>query len=210
MDPKWKPDFGPAEFNEKVAGSGATAISARDFLIAYNVNLNTTSTRRANAIAFDIREAGRIKREGNPITGKKVLDENGEITELRCTYDPKTKGGWSNDGRKVKGTLHWVSAQHAVDAEVRLYNRLFTEPNPTGHKDKDFREFLNPESLQVITAKLEPSLAHATPGEGVQFERKAFFCRDKADDMENPQDVPLVFNRIVELRDRWAKIQVKQ
>jgi len=77
-DPEWKPDFGPSEFNEHVARSGATAISARDFLIAYNVNLNTTSTRRANAIAFDIREAGRVKREGNPITGKKVLDRNGE------------------------------------------------------------------------------------------------------------------------------------
>jgi glutamate formiminotransferase/formiminotetrahydrofolate cyclodeaminase len=88
-DPDWKPDFGPADFNDKVASTGATAISARDFLVAYNVNLNTTSTRRANAIAFDIREAGRVKRDGNPITGKKVLDENGE--PVRISW--KTKSG---------------------------------------------------------------------------------------------------------------------
>jgi glutamate formiminotransferase/formiminotetrahydrofolate cyclodeaminase len=94
VDPKWKPDFGPAEFNEKVAGTGATAISARDFLIAYNVNLNTTSTRRANAIAFDIREAGRIKREGNPITGKKVLDENGEPIRIPGKLKAVKGIGW--------------------------------------------------------------------------------------------------------------------
>ena len=93
-DPKWKPDFGPAEFNEQVATTGATAISARDFLIAYNVNLNTTSTRRANAVAFDIREAGRIKREGNPITGKKILDENGEPVRIPGKLKAVKGIGW--------------------------------------------------------------------------------------------------------------------
>ena len=93
-DPEWKPDFGPAEFDEKVARSGATAISARDFLIAYNVNLNTTSTRRANSIAFDIREAGRVKRQGNPITGKKVLDKNGEPVRIPGKLKAVKGIGW--------------------------------------------------------------------------------------------------------------------
>ena len=139
-----------------------------------------------------------------------IKNEHGDIVELRCIYDPKTKGGWSDDGRKVKGTLHWVSAAHAVDAPVRLYDRLFTEANPTGHPNNAFLTFLNPASMTVINAKLEPELVKAVPGEPIQFERKAFFCRDKPDDLENPQDAPLVFNRIVELRDGWAKIKAKQ
>ena len=139
-----------------------------------------------------------------------IKNEQGDIVELRCAYDPKTKGGWSDDGRKVKGTLHWVSAAHAVSAEVRLYNRLFTEPNPTADKDRNFLECLNPQSLATRHAKLEPELAKAVPGEGVQFERKAFFCRDDPEDGAPHEDSPLVFNRIVELRDGWAKIKAKQ
>ena len=130
-------------------------------------------------------------------------DAEGNITRLICTYDPETRGGHAPDGRKVKGTIHWVSAEHAVDAEVRLYDRLFTEPEPeaTG----DFLECLNADSLKVVTGKLEPSLAGLPAGERVQFERLGYFTPDAKDTApEKP-----VFNRIVGLRDSWAKIAKK-
>lgn len=151
-----------------------------------------------------------------------IKNEQGEIIELHCTYDPESRGGWAKDGRKVKGTLHWVSCAHAVDAEVRLYDRLFTVPNPAGDKEKDFLAFLNPDSLQVrAQAKLEPSLANAQVGEGFQFERLGYFCLDNPDEKlstprfdklsaqqaQQPTDAPLVFNRTVGLRDSWAKIE---
>ena len=134
-----------------------------------------------------------------------VKDDQGEIVELHCTYDSETRGGWSPDGRRVKGTLHWVSAQHAITAEVRLYDRLFTVENPSGHKEKNFKEFLNPNSLEVLTSCfLEPSLSNAKHGERFQFERRGYFCVD-------PDSSPgkLVFNRTVTLRDSWAKIEQK-
>ena len=134
-----------------------------------------------------------------------VKDENsGEVTELRCTYDPATRGGDSPDGRKVKGTLHWVSASHALSAEVRLYDRLFTVPDPTGDKSgKDYREFLNPDSIEVLTdCKVEPSLGNAQPGDRFQFERLGYFCIDR-----DSSDGRLVINRTVTLRDSWAKIE---
>jgi len=124
----------------------------------------------------------------------------GEVVELRCAYDPATRGGWSNDGRKVKGTLHWVSAAHAKPAEVRLYDRLFTKENPSEGKG-DFKDWLNPESLDVIAdALIEPALADVTAGENVQFERLGYFCADKDGTPQKP-----VFNRSVALRDSWAK-----
>jgi glutaminyl-tRNA synthetase len=124
----------------------------------------------------------------------------GEVTELRCVHDPATKGGWSSDGRKVKGTLHWVSAAHAVPAEVRLYDRLFTKENPTEGKG-DFMDALNPASLEVLPeALVEPSLAALPVGERVQFERLGYFCVDKD---STPQK--RVFNRAVALKDSWAK-----
>jgi len=127
--------------------------------------------------------------------------QSGEVTELHCTYDPETKGGDSPDGRKVKATLHWVSAKHALDAEVRLYNNLFTSENPeTGD---DLTCFINPDSLQVLTScKVEPGQANASPGSRLQFERLGYFCVD-------PDSSPdqLVFNRTVTLRDSWAKIK---
>lgn len=124
----------------------------------------------------------------------------GEVTELRCVHDPATKGGWSSDGRKVKGTLHWVSAAHAVPAEVRLYDRLFTKENPAEGKG-DFMEALNPASLEVIPeALVEPSLAALPVGERVQFERLGYFCVDKD---STPQK--RVFNRAVALKDSWVK-----
>jgi len=133
-----------------------------------------------------------------------VKDESGAIVELRCAYDPATRGGDAPDGRKVKATLHWVSAAHAVDAEVRLYDRLFSIENPAlSPQDRDWREFLNPDSLRVLTAcKVEPSLAAAPPGARYQFERIGYFCVD-------PDAAPgrLVFNRTVSLKDTWARIE---
>ncbi|MGD8837050.1 MAG: glutamine--tRNA ligase/YqeY domain fusion protein [Desulfobacteraceae bacterium] len=130
--------------------------------------------------------------------------ESGEIIELRCTYDPATKGGNAPDGRKVKATLHWVSAEHAVDGEVRLYDRLFTKESPDEKiEGKTFKDFINPNSLETLThCKLEPSLANAAAGSFYQFERLGYFC---ADSKESSAD-HLVFNRTVTLRDTWAKI----
>ena len=134
-----------------------------------------------------------------------VKNEAGEITELRCTYDPQTRGGWSQDGRKVKGTLHWVSAAHAVPAEVRLYDRLFSTDNPMDVPEGgDFKDNLNPGSLTVVRALLEPGLANATPGLRCQFERMGYFCADPDSAPGRP-----VFNRTATLRDTWAKIAQK-
>ena len=130
-------------------------------------------------------------------------DAEGNITRLICTYDPETRGGHAPDGRKVKGTIHWVSAEHAVDAEVRLYDRFFTEPEPEAAGD--FLECLNADSLKVVAGKLEPSLADLPAGERVQFERLGYFTPDAKD---TAPDKP-VFNRIVGLRDSWAKIAKK-
>jgi len=137
-----------------------------------------------------------------------VKDENtGEIIELRCTYDPQTRGGWSDDGRKVKGTLHWVSAAHSIEAEVRLYDYLFTKPDPADQKDGDFTRFLNPNSLTVLAScRVEPGLKDAAPGSFYQFLRQGYFCVDCVDS----SDARLVFNRTVSLRDSWAKIEKKQ
>jgi len=130
----------------------------------------------------------------------------GEVTELRCTYDPATKGGNAPDGRKVQGTIHWVSAPHAVSAEVRLYDHLFTKPDPDDvPKGADYRANLNPNSLVTLTtAKLEPSLAQAKLGDRFQFERQGYFCVDKDSAPGQP-----IFNRTVSLRDTWAKIEKK-
>ncbi len=137
-----------------------------------------------------------------------IKDPNtGEIVELRCIYDPETRGGAAPDGRKVKATLHWVSANHAVTAKVRIYDHLFTVPEPGAIKDSDFKEFINPESLiELNNCKLEPSLKNAKPGSFYQFERQGYFCVDTKDSTENSP----VFNRSVALRDTWAKIKKKQ
>lgn len=136
-----------------------------------------------------------------------VTDDAGEVVELRCTYDPETKGGWSKDGRKVKGTLHWVSADHAVPADVRLYDRLFTKDNPMEVEEGgDFKDNLNPDSLKVVQAWLEPSMAQVEPGFRCQFERLGYFCADARDCKPGA----LVFNRTATLRDSWAKIVKNQ
>jgi glutaminyl-tRNA synthetase len=135
-----------------------------------------------------------------------VKDAEGEVVELRCSYDPATRGGDAPDGRKVKGTLHWVSASHALDAQVRLYDTLFAREDPLNVAEgEDFRASLNPESLVVLeSCKLEPSLASARPERAVQFERLGYFCADP----DGSADAP-VFNRTVTLRDTWAKIARK-
>ena len=131
-----------------------------------------------------------------------IKSENGDVTEIHCTYDPATKGGWSDDGRKVRGTLHWVSVQHAVDAEVRLYDHLFNVDNPEADGD-DFIQHLNPDSLIINTqAKLEPGLQKAKANTNYQFLRNGYFCLDADSAQEN-----IVFNRTVGLRDSWGKKQ---
>ena len=133
--------------------------------------------------------------------------DTGEVVELRCTYDPATRGGNAPDGRKVKSTIHWVAADHAIDAEVRLYDRLFTAPDPEAAGEGDFRVCLNPQSLETLTAcKLEPGLGQLEKGTTVQFERMGYFCRDIREDAP---DHP-VFNRTATLRDPWAKIDRQQ
>ena len=138
-----------------------------------------------------------------------VKDEKtGEVVELRCTYDPETRGGWSKDGRKVKGTLHWVSADQSLKAEVRLYDHLFVKPNPGDEKDvSDFKTLLNSNSMEALTScRVEPSLAEAEPGSRYQFLRQGYFCVDSIDSFADK----LIFNRTVTLRDTWAKIEKAQ
>ena len=136
-----------------------------------------------------------------------IKDANGEIAELHCTIDPDSKAGGATAGRKIKGTIHWVSAEHAVDAEVRLYDRLFTVEEPDGDKEgRDFTMFINPNSREVIDAKLERSLGEAQPGTRFQFERTGYFFTDPKDAKPGKP----VFNRTVTLKDAWAKIEAKQ
>jgi len=134
--------------------------------------------------------------------GFKKNENTGAIEEVLCTYDPDTRSGGPASEKKVKGTLHWVSARHAVDAEVRLYDRLFDHEDPAGQKDDDYRSFLNPESLKVLAGcKAEPSLANAKPLDKFQFQRLGYFCVDY-----DSGAAKLVFNRTVSLKDSWAKM----
>jgi len=142
------------------------------------------------------------------IKGESVIkDSEGNITEIHCTYDEDSRSGSGTEAsqRKVKGTIHWVSINHAIEAEVRLYDRLFTHENPDGDKEVDFKEYINPNSLEVITGYLEPSLASAKDGERFQFQRLGYYCVDKDSSSEK-----LVFNKTVGLRDTWAKVESKE
>jgi glutaminyl-tRNA synthetase len=141
------------------------------------------------------------------VTAKSVVkDAAGNVVEVYCTYDPASRGGNSPDGRKVKSTMHWVSARHAIPAEIRLYDKLFTNPDPFDFPEGgDIFDNLNPNSLEIVSdAKLEPSLASANPGDRFQFERVGYFCAD-------PDSTPerLVFNRTLPLKDTWARIEKK-
>lgn len=133
-----------------------------------------------------------------------VKDDNGEVIELRCSYDPETRGGDAPDGRKVKATLHWVSAEQAVKAEARLYDRLFNAENPCGDKAVGYRSHLNPDSLKTVICYVEPSLKQAVAGQRYQFERLGYFCVDKDSSADRP-----IFNRTVTLRDAWARMNKK-
>lgn len=131
--------------------------------------------------------------------------ETGKVTEIYCTYDPNTKSGQDTSGKKVKGTMHWVSATHAREVEVRVYDRLFMDSDPAGHKDQDFKKFLNPESLHIIEkAYAEPSLKNAQAADSFQFMRKGYYCLDPDSTEEK-----MIFNQTVALRDTWAKMQKK-
>tara|TARA_R110002050_G_scaffold178088_4_gene311358 strand:- start:17771 stop:19465 length:1695 start_codon:yes stop_codon:yes gene_type:complete len=162
----------------------------------------------ANRKFFRLKLGGEVRLKNGYIIKAEscTKDTDGNIIEVQCTYDPKSKSGSGTEEslRKVKGTLHWVSAKHALRAEVRLYDRLFTDETPDAHKDKDFLDFINPDSLQIISAYVEPSLADAKVGERFQFQRMGYFNIDPDSRPEK-----LVFNRTVGLRDTWAKIQDK-
>jgi glutaminyl-tRNA synthetase len=136
-----------------------------------------------------------------------IKDDNGDITEIHCTYDPNTRKGYAPDGRKVKGTLHWVSAPHSIDAEVRRYDRLFIKENPLDLEEgEDFLDYLNPNSLVIYNrCKVEPSLKDSRLGDKFQFERQGYFCVDPDSSSDH-----LVFNLTVSLKDTWAKIERKQ
>ena len=133
-----------------------------------------------------------------------IKDDSGEVIEIHCTYDPESRGGNSPDGRKVKGTIHWVSAKKAIEVEVRLYDRLFMAHDPLNIEEgQDFKDNINPNSLEVITALVEPSLKDAIPGSRYQFERRGYYCVDFKDSTNEK----LIFNRTVTLRDTWAKLE---
>ena len=147
-------------------------------------------------------------KNGYIIKGESVVkDLDGNITEIHCTYDEDSRSGSGTEAsqRKVKGTIHWVSIKHAITAEIRLYDRLFTHENPDGDKEVDFKEYINPNSLEVITGYLEPSLATAKEGERFQFQRLGYYCVDKDSSAQK-----LVFNKTVGLRDTWAKVESKE
>jgi glutaminyl-tRNA synthetase len=160
----------------------------------------------ANRKFFRLRLGGEVRLKNAYIIRADEVrkDAGGNILEIHCTYDPKSKSGSGTEEslRKVKGTLHWVSAPHALEAEVRLYDRLFSDPTPDAHKDRDFLEFINPESLTLVTARVEPGLAAAQPGDRFQFQRMGYFCVDRDSAQGN-----LVFNRTATLRDTWAKLE---
>jgi glutaminyl-tRNA synthetase len=136
-----------------------------------------------------------------------IKDDKGEIIQLNCSYEPETKSGIGTSNKKVKGTIHWVSVNHAIDCEVRLYDRLFTVEDPAGEKDKDYKDLINPNSLELVeNAKLEPFVKSAKPGDRFQFERQGYFCVDT----KYTTDKKLVFNRTVTLKDTWAKTAAKK
>jgi glutaminyl-tRNA synthetase len=163
----------------------------------------------ANRKFFRLKLGGEVRLKNGYIIQAQscTKDGNGQITEVQCTYDPRSRSdsGTEESLRKVKGTLHWVSIPHAITAEVRLYDRLFTDPTPDAHKDRDFMDFVNPDSLEVITGYMEPSLAEAKVGDRFQFQRLGYFNVDVDSKPGN-----LVFNRTVALRDTWAKIEAKK
>lgn len=202
--PEGGEEFLDANYNDYEEGFGSRAVPfSREIYIEredFREEANKKFFRLKLGKEVRLKNAYIIKAEGC------IKDADGTITEIHCTYDPDSKSGSGSEAskRKVKGTLHWVSAKHAIKAEVRLYDRLFSDEDPDGHKDKSFLEFVNSNSLEVVSAFAEPSLKTAKIGNRFQFQRKGYFCVDSDTTAEN-----LVFNRTVPLRDSWAKVEKK-
>jgi glutaminyl-tRNA synthetase len=199
--PEDKEEFLDANYNDYAEGFGN-----RDVPFSREIYIEREDFREeANKKFFRLKLGKEVRLKNAYIIKAEscTKDENGNVTEIQCTYDADSRSGSGSEAsqRKVKGTLHWVSVKHAVKAEVRIYDRLFNDESPDGHKDKEFMEFVNPDSLEVITAYAEPSLKTAKEGDKFQFQRKGYFCVDKDTASEK-----LVFNRTVALRESWAKI----
>jgi len=200
--PEGKEEFLDANYNDYKDGFGSRKVPfSREIYIEkedFREEANKKFFRLKLGKEVRLKNAYIIKAENC------VKDENGAITEIHCTYDEDSLSGSGSEAskRKVKGTLHWVSVKHAINAEVRVYDRLFTDEAPDGHKGKDFKEFINPNSLTVINAFVEPSLKIAKNLDRFQFQRLGYFCVDK-----DTTSTKLVFNRTVPLRDSWAKME---
>jgi glutaminyl-tRNA synthetase len=200
---------GPGEFVEVANNPEDAAAGVRNVPFSREIYIEQDDFREVPPPKYYRLSPGKEVRLRNAffITAKSVVkDAAGNIVEVHCTYDPASRGGNSPDGRKVKSTIHWVSAKHAIAAEIRIYDKLFTKADPTQLEEgEDFMSGLNPDSLEVIhDAKLEPSLASAKPQERYQFERVGYFCVD----LDSKPDA-LVFNRTLPLKDTWAKIEKK-
>ena len=201
--PEGQEEFLVAENNQEDESAGTREVPFSKHLYIEQEDFKEEGNRKF----FRLKLGGEVRLKNAYIIKAEscTKDPNGNITEVQCTYDPLSKSGSGTEEslRKVKGTLHWVSQQHALKAKVRLYDRLFTDPTPDAHKDKDFMDFINPNSLEEITAYVEPSLANATEGARFQFQRMGYFVVDQDSSSDE-----LVFNKTTGLRDAWSKLDV--
>ena len=201
--PEGQEEFLVAENNQEDESAGTREVPFSKHLYIEQEDFKEEGNRKF----FRLKLGGEVRLKNAYIIKAEscTKDDNENITEVQCTYDPLSKSGSGTEEslRKVKGTLHWVSQQHALKAKVRLYDRLFTDPTPDAHKDKDFMDFINPNSLEEITAYVEPSLASATEGARFQFQRMGYFVVDQDSSSEE-----LVFNKTTGLRDTWSKLDV--
>jgi glutaminyl-tRNA synthetase len=201
--PESQEEFLVAENNQEDESAGTREVPFSKHLYIEQEDFKEEGNRKF----FRLKLGGEVRLKNAYIIKAEscTKDDNGNITEVQCTYDPLSKSGSGTEEslRKVKGTLHWVSQQHALKAKVRLYDRLFTDPTPDAHKDKDFMDFINPNSLEEITAYVEPSLADATEGARFQFQRMGYFVVDQDSSSDE-----LVFNKTTGLRDTWSKLDV--
>ena len=201
--PESQEEFLVAENNQEDESAGTREVPFSKHLYIEQEDFKEEGNRKF----FRLKLGGEVRLKNAYIIKAEscTKDDNGNITEVQCTYDPLSKSGSGTEEslRKVKGTLHWVSQQHALKAKVRLYDRLFTDPTPDAHKDKDFMDFINPNSLEEITAYVEPSLASAREGARFQFQRMGYFVVDQDSSSDE-----LVFNKTTGLRDTWSKLDV--
>ena len=201
--PEGQEEFLVAENNQEDESAGTREVPFSKHLYIEQEDFKEEGNRKF----FRLKLGGEVRLKNAYIIKAEscTKDDNGNITEVQCTYDPLSKSGSGTEEslRKVKGTLHWVSQQHALKAKVRLYDRLFTDPTPDAHKDKDFMDFINPNSLEEITAYVEPSLVDATEGARFQFQRMGYFVVDQDSSSDE-----LVFNKTTGLRDTWSKLDV--